>query len=263
MRVNDLLTTKQLMEILRVDRTTIYRMMNDGRLPSVRVGGQWRFSRQAIDTWLNEQNAPSPVESKSFTPSPANTLSLDSNILPISCLQPIQEIFAQTSDVGAVTTDLDGTPIISPSNPCSFCALIQSTEKGSARCQSSWRKLAHQNDLRPRLEKCHAGFTYARGRILVENQFIAMFFVGQFVMGDSASMRAPKHLAQVARDCDVDKKKLDKAAQETRVLEQARAERLLSLLQLVAETYSQIGQERLNLMTRLKKVAEIAGVPTT
>lgn len=260
--MSDLLTTKQLMDLLHLDRTTIYRMLNDGRLPSVRVGGQWRFSRQAIDAWLNEQNTPAPVESKSMIQSPAKNLSLDSNILPISCLQPIQEIFAQTSDVGAVTTDLDGKPIMAPSNPCSFCALIQSTEKGRAKCQTSWRKLAHQNDLRPRLEKCHAGFTYARGRILVEHQFIAMFFVGQFVIGNSAFMRAPKHLAQVARDCGVDERELEKAAQETRVLEQARAERLLGLLQLVAETYSQIGQERLDLMTRLKKVAEIAGVST-
>ena len=50
--MDNLLTTKQLMELLHLDRTTIYRMLNDRRLPAVRVGGQWRFSRQAVDNWL-------------------------------------------------------------------------------------------------------------------------------------------------------------------------------------------------------------------
>ena len=257
------MTTKQLMEILRVDRTTIYRMMNDGRLPAMRVGGQWRFSRQAIDAWLNEQHSAPMVTAQAAPASPDKKISLDSNILPISCLQPIQEIFAQTSDVGAVTTDLGGKPIMTMSNPCSFCNLILSTEKGRAKCQASWKKLAHQNDLHPRLEKCHAGFTYARGRILVEKQFIAMFFVGQFVIADAEPMRAAKQITLVATSCGVSPKELTRAAQEIRVLEKSRAERLLGLLQLVAETYSQIGQERLDLLTRLKKVAEIAGVAAT
>ncbi len=258
--MDDFLTTKQLMDLLRLDRTTIYRMLNDGRLPAVRVGGQWRFSRQAIDAWLTDKNPPAVVEPKKTS---AKTLTLDSNILPISCLQPIQEIFAQTSDVGAVTTNLDGKPLMTMSNSCAFCNLIQSTEKGRARCEASWKKLAHQNDANPQLEKCHAGFTYARGRIVVEDQFIAMFFVGQFVVGDATVMRSSAHLAQVARDCGIGEKELAQAANATRVLDQARAERLLGLLQLVAETYSHIGQERLDLLTRLKKVAEIAGASST
>jgi ligand-binding sensor protein len=163
--------------------------------------------------------------------------------------------------VGAVTTDLDGKPIMEMSNPCSFCNLVLSTEIGLARCQASWRKLAHQNDLRPRLEKCHAGLTYARGRILVEDQFIAMFFVGQFVVDDADAMRSAKHLAQVARACGIDEHELGKATKHVHVLRRQRAERLLGLLQLVADTYSHIGQERLDLTTRLKRVAEIAGVP--
>lgn len=260
--MDDLLTTKQLMELLRLDRTTIYRMLNDGRLPAVRVGGQWRFSRQAIDAWLTEKNPPAVAESKPSPKVSANPFRLDSNILPISCLQPIQEIFAQTSNVGAVTTDLDGKPLMPLSNPCAFCNLIQSTEKGRAQCESSWKKLAHQNDEHPQLEKCHAGFTYARGRIVVEDQFIAMFFVGQFVAGDVKPMRAAEHLAKVARACGVAENELTLVAKDIRVLDQAHAERLLGLLQLVAETYSHIGQERLDLLTRLKKVAEIAGAST-
>lgn len=260
MSMDDLLTTKQLMDLLQVDRTTIYRMLNDGRLPCVRVGGQWRFSRQAIEAWLHEQNLPTATDAKSLTQAASTSVALNSDILPISCLQPIQEVFAQTSDVGAVTTDLHGKPIMAMSNPCSFCNLILSTEAGRAKCQASWKKLAHQRDARPRLEKCHAGLTYARGRILVEDQFIAMFFVGQFAVDNASALQSAKHLAQVARNCGVNEDKLSQAAKQVRILAKERAERLLGLLQLVADTYSHIGQERLDLLTRLKKVAEIAGV---
>lgn len=258
--MDDLLTTKQLMEILQVDRTTIYRMMHDGRLPAMRVGGQWRFSRQAIEKWLGENKPAAMVEPKAETPaSEASAI----EVLPVYCLQPIQEVFAQTSDVGAVTTDLNGKPLTPVSNSCAFCNLILASEKGRTRCESSWRKLADQTDQRPRSEKCHAGLTYARGRVVVKDQFIAMFFIGQFTIDHLEPMGAKAHLAKLAEACGVDEKELTQAALDIRVLKKEQAKRLLNLLQLVADTYSHIGEERLDLLTRLKKVAEIAGVSTT
>jgi ligand-binding sensor protein len=165
--------------------------------------------------------------------------------------------------VGAVTTDLNGKLLMPASNSCAFCDLILASEKGRARCESSWRKLADQTDQRPRLEKCHAGFTYARGRIVVQDQFIAMFFVGQFTIDHVEPMVAKAHLAKLAEACGVDEKKLTAAALDIRVLKKEQAARLLNLLQLVADTYSHIGEERLDLLTRLKRVAEIAGVSTS
>ena len=38
--MSGLLTTQQLQELIRVDRSTIYRMAEDGRLPAVKVGRQ-------------------------------------------------------------------------------------------------------------------------------------------------------------------------------------------------------------------------------
>jgi excisionase family DNA binding protein len=243
------------MDLLHVDRTTVYRMLNDRRLPGVRVGGQWRFPREAIDRWLDEQTPPKVIEPKIT----ASQTPISIQVLPVYCLQPIQEVFAQTSDVGAVTTDLNGKPLTPVSNSGEVCNLILSTEKGRARCEAAWRKLADQSDARPRLAKCHAGFTYARGRIVVQGQFVAMFFIGQFVIGDSKTIRTQSHLANLARACGVPEKDLARAASKIRVLEKGRAERLLNLLQLVSDTYSHIGQERLDLIARLKQVAEIAG----
>ncbi len=254
--MDDLLTTKQLMKLLQVDRTTIYRMINDGRLPAaVRVGGQWRFSRQMIELWLKDQNGQSPTEpdapADSTNPPPLPT----ADALPLYCLQPIQEVFAQTSETGALTTDVDGNPITPISNPAPFCSLILSTEKGRRNCQASWKRLA-ANSGRPRLEKCHAGLTYAGGRIVVQDAFVAMSFVGQFTVDAPNGLQT--RVARIAEACGVDAQELDRAAREIHVLSIERAERLLNLLQLVADTFSHIGEERLQLLSRLKQVAEIA-----
>ena len=53
--MTDLLTTSEVQQILSVDRTTIYRMVESGRLPAIRVGKQWRFSRPEIERWLRGQ----------------------------------------------------------------------------------------------------------------------------------------------------------------------------------------------------------------
>ncbi len=50
--MTDLLTTKQVQTLLRVDRTTIYRMVEAGQLPAIRVGKQWRFAPADVDHWL-------------------------------------------------------------------------------------------------------------------------------------------------------------------------------------------------------------------
>jgi PTS system nitrogen regulatory IIA component len=51
----DILTIRQLAEYLMVSEKTVYRMLDRNRLPAARVGAQWRFRRQDIDAWLNEE----------------------------------------------------------------------------------------------------------------------------------------------------------------------------------------------------------------
>jgi len=257
--MDDLLTTRQLMDLLQLDRTTIYRMLNDGRLPAVRVGGQWRFSRQAIEALMQGKSA-APADGKMPAETPAGPSLPNTDVLPFHCLQPIQEVFAQTAGIGAVTTNLAGEMLTPFSNPCAFCTLILATERGRALCQASWKKLADQQEQHSQLEKCHAGLTYARSWIHVGGDPIAMIFGGQFVVGRGRAVNSPERIDRLARECNLDPEPLRQAAHEVRLLPRPRAEYLLRMLQLVADTFSTIGQERLDLLTRLKKVAALADV---
>lgn len=105
-----------------------------------------------------------------------------SDALPLDCIQSIQAIFAEAMDVGAIVTRLDGEPLTPISNSCAFCDLILGTSQGYRRCVGSWRSLADQREQKPRLRQCHAGLLYARGRIEVEDEFVAMTFAGQIVV---------------------------------------------------------------------------------
>jgi excisionase family DNA binding protein len=40
-----------------VNATTVYRLAQRGDLPAIKVGSQWRFSRQALESWEVNQLA--------------------------------------------------------------------------------------------------------------------------------------------------------------------------------------------------------------
>lgn len=49
---SDLLTVKEVAEILRVSQPTVLRMIEDGELPAIRVRNQWRIRRAELDAYL-------------------------------------------------------------------------------------------------------------------------------------------------------------------------------------------------------------------
>jgi excisionase family DNA binding protein len=50
-----LLRVVELAGLLHVSPTTVYRLVHEGQLPGVRVGGQWRFRREDCEGWLDGQ----------------------------------------------------------------------------------------------------------------------------------------------------------------------------------------------------------------
>jgi len=49
---DELLTAAQVQHLFHVDRSTVYRMAEDGRLPAVKIGRQWRFPALPIRSLL-------------------------------------------------------------------------------------------------------------------------------------------------------------------------------------------------------------------
>ena len=135
---NELLTAKQAQELLKVDRTTIYRMLKDGRLNGVKVGHQWRFFARDVNDLLSGARLMSEKD-----------VPVSVDVLPLHCVQPVQDVFAEIAELGAVTTDKSGMPLTRISNSCDFCKLILGSDEGRQACINSWGKLAEQKDLLP------------------------------------------------------------------------------------------------------------------
>jgi excisionase family DNA binding protein len=247
--MDSLLTTKQVQDYLKVDRTTIYRMLKDGRLLGVRIGNQWRFAREAIDALMSgvvtsEQSS----ESQKKTP------------LPLHCIQPIQDVFADIARVGSLTTAPDGTPLTTISNPCRFCSLILASESGRSACVASWRKLASQPETRPQFVECHAGLHYARARIEIDGKLDAMVIAGQFYAARPNEKAERARVEELALRHGIDLHELEKSAEEIPVVDGRMESQIGSWLEKIAHTFEHFGRERLDLMGRLRKIAAMTGI---
>ncbi len=55
MKRAELLTVKEVSEILRIHPMTVYEQARVGRLPGFRLpSGRWRFDRREIEAWIRE-----------------------------------------------------------------------------------------------------------------------------------------------------------------------------------------------------------------
>lgn len=52
-----ILTLPEVAALLKVAEKTVYTMAQRGQIPAFKVRGQWRFKRDDIERWIDEQKA--------------------------------------------------------------------------------------------------------------------------------------------------------------------------------------------------------------
>jgi excisionase family DNA binding protein len=244
---NTLLTAKQTQELLKVDRTTIYRMLKDGRLKGVKVGQQWRFYTSEVDDLLAGLKRPGE-----------NFIPVLDDILPLHCMQPVQDVFAEIAQVGAVTADKEGQPLTKISNSCDFCKLILGSNEGRQACIESWKQLVKQEEAAPEFIPCHAGLLYARARIEVQGELIAILVAGQFYIQPPEPEEQEERLRALAEKFSIGFSLLTQASRQISVLDDHRIPQISGWLEKMAHTFEQISVERADLMNRLRQIGEMS-----
>jgi excisionase family DNA binding protein len=53
---DEILTVKEVSELLRVNRRTVYKLIRQGRIPAFRIGTDWRFRMESLSRWMAESN---------------------------------------------------------------------------------------------------------------------------------------------------------------------------------------------------------------
>ena len=52
--VPEVMTIDDLLGYLQVSKSSLYKLSQEGRVPGQKVGRHWRFSKAAIDRWLED-----------------------------------------------------------------------------------------------------------------------------------------------------------------------------------------------------------------
>lgn len=53
-KISDILTIDELAVYLKIPKSTLYKLVREGKVPSQKVGRHWRFLKNAVDRWLEE-----------------------------------------------------------------------------------------------------------------------------------------------------------------------------------------------------------------
>lgn len=56
-RGDSVMTIDELSDYLKVAKSTLYKLAQEGKLPGQKVGRHWRFHKAVIDRWLGDKKA--------------------------------------------------------------------------------------------------------------------------------------------------------------------------------------------------------------
>lgn len=252
-----LLTTRELQARLHLDRVTIYRMVKEGELPALRVGGQWRFSSEAIDAWLAERRAAASPQSSRRDPAlDLATVQLD-DLIDLGVLQTIQNQFAQLVGVAAFITDLKGQPFAPCSRCSAFCQIIHSQPAGMAACQASWRAIAQLEGEDAAIHLCHAGIQYASAPVSVGTQRLGLVTAGQFFTEPPDPEQFRQRALATGARLGLSGEALAAAMDSLPTLSHDQAMQITNLLQTIANAISSISYQSYQARQTLAQIAEL------
>jgi len=155
-----LLSARQVQDILHVDRSTVYRMAEDGRLPAIRVGKQWRFPADDIYGLVSAQTV-------------INTSPMDPQVAAASA-----DVAAELLGVMVVVTDMEGHPITPIANPCPWMVEHANDPEVLQTCITQWHKMADDHTFEPQFSEGEHGFECARAFVRSGRELVGMVLAG-------------------------------------------------------------------------------------
>jgi excisionase family DNA binding protein len=248
--MSPLLTTRQVQDLLKVDRITIYRMLNDGRLKGVKIGKEWRFHRVEIEKMLGKPEIAAPD-----TP-PEDILSE----FPSGCVEKVEDLLGGILGIGVTTVTLSGEPLNAIANPNPFCQCILSSSSGCQACRAAWGKPAGENGNKPEFHTCHAGLTFLRCPVELDGRAVAWVIAGQFRMAPSNPAAESARIESLAELHGIQPRPLGEALRDVPVLSVEQQAQVEAWTPRLSKTIQSILQERQKLTERLQKISDLSSM---
>jgi excisionase family DNA binding protein len=249
--MDDLLTVRQVQDILKVDRITVYRMLKDGRLKGVKIGQQWRFHLSEVERLIGmDLLKESSIE---VTPAPN---------FPTHCVQTIQDLFAEVSQISAVVINMQGSPLTEISHPTRFCQILMASAAGKNACLASWQAFARDSQavngaIGSKFFTCQSGLQYVGAPIFDKDTQVGLFLAGQFYWQPPDPREEVERIRRLCAVSQLQPDELQSAAREIPVIEPALHARVEAWPFTAAQAIQSILQERLGFMERLQQIANL------
>ena len=257
--MTELLTAKDMEELLQVDRSTIYRMAEQGKLPAVKVGKQWRFPADQVSNQFNITLSGPTVQATAPT-----ELRLADNgdrlatILPIECVQLIQDSFADLLGVMLVVTDMGGQPITEPSHSCGLFQVVSQEPGALRKCISSWGQMATSLEMEPKFTTSHLGLLCARALIRVGTELQGMVVAG--CVAPDIWPPSREAMSEIAGEFGVLPEQIETHVNQVYRLSGKKQGQALHHLQRIADIVAHIVNERVTLVSRLEAIADLSAL---
>lgn len=241
--MTELLTTRQVQNLLKVDRITIYRMLADGRLKGVKIGQQWRFPASEVERLLNgEITAPIPLAQAP---------------LPVHCLQTVQNLFTSVSQVGGLVVDLVGDPVTALSGNCQLCRMMQNTPSGALACRESWKAMVITAATGEREFTCHAGLNYLAAPVMDGETLVGWLVAGQIRLGNPMAEELSSRMQELAQTHALPASAVQEAFRQAPLIPSEKHILLHSWVTSAATAMESIMLERSGFMQRLQQIANL------
>lgn len=243
--MENLYTARQVQELLKINRITVYRMLQDGRLKGVKIGQQWRFPASQFEHLES-------LISRHFVGMDNNS----TTTFPVPCIQAIQNLYVELALVGAIILDDKGHPITEVSRPCDFCRLILASTSGKKACEQSWIDMAMKDG--QEWNTCHAGLYYRRAPIVNDDGKIAAYFIsGQFYLSTQDEEEKNRFVQQLAHKYQINEAILLNTIQTIKVCDINQSPEVITWPLRFTQVIEMILRERNSLVERLNRIVEI------
>ncbi len=246
--MNTLYTVRQVQDILKVDRITIYRMLQDGRLKGMKIGQQWRFSQDEVQRLLGGNEPGSPALPQ---------MALADSSFPTHCIQTIQNLFSEISTLPGFTVDLNGELLTEISKPSNLMLHMLGTVQGRDTCRQTWIQIVKETATHNGVMQSREGFYFAAAPVYDMDTHIGAFISGQFYASKPDHYEEALRVAEIARKYQLDAAVLQEEIKHTPVIPVEKHPDVAAWVLAASHAMQSILKERTGFLLRLQQIADL------
>lgn len=164
-------------------------------------------------------------------------------IVDVSILQQVIDVFVKATGLASVVTDINGAPLTSIDNFSDFCMKhTRGTTEGAKRCEVNDAKGGEEaaKTGKPAVYFCHAGLVDFAVPLIVQGRQIGTWLGGQ-VLPQKPDERKYR---RIAREIGVDEDEYIRDLRKIQIIPKEQIDGLAELLSLIANTMLKIGYAR-------------------